>query len=824
MFKREEKIVVLAGLFHDVGKFRQRCTGEKIKHTELGYDFIMNEVKEEFTKILGNSEDAVTSAEIVRDHHEKPNSPLLKAIIEADHLSASERVDKELSAEGGIDWRHKYLSSLFSKIRLNSDTDLKLRYYKHELLTRENFGALIPKYDTESEAFEHKYKYNESDWESFKSDVKSALSFYETEEDFGTIIRLINIVFEKYIWCIPDFTGSRETDISLYNHMKDTAGFAHSIYLAGNESATSDKLALVTGDIPGIQNYIFEGIVRKPAKMLRGRSIYVQILTRNFATAFLDAFGLTECSLAMLAGGKFYIIAPFADKFTDNYLTARNNIEKYLINRFNFELKFTSSYTEFKYTELRDGKITFGELIESANEKLATDRFRIFNNTLVNNFSEDKFVIKDDFIENELDTDTNSIKCYLTDKPILKGHGSRYKFTDDGGKSTEKYVSSQAYSEYLTGEKVPYNNVIAELEKDNLSINTDKIYKIKDASSVSETRKILINPDLDELLKIKGDKKNIIKNSYIIETANYSMTGSDGAVEDFGTLSKTAEGAPHLTLIKGDIDNLGLIMSYGLDTGKEGLTSVSRITTLSNHLKYFFSFFMNGYLKNKKNVYTVFAGGDDMMLICHQSDSIKLLNDFNNTFKDFTCDNPEVHISYSLTGFNHSTPIKIVARMSDDNQEKAKKEGAVKETADNMPDDKACFHEEKNKASTYIFDTIVKNKELGLLEKTTEELAGWSKGEDPEISSGTLRHLFIISGIMKEWRETGNTAKLMWHPLLSYSINRNLKKKGAYKNTEVGKFFESVLAVSKDRKARELESIIYPAICSAIYKIRNFKQ
>ncbi|MBK8549854.1 MAG: hypothetical protein IPL53_01880 [Ignavibacteria bacterium] len=47
------------------------------------------------------------------------------------------------------------------------------------------------------------------------------------------------------------------------------------------------------------------------AKILRGRSIFVEVLTRNFASKILDKLGLTECNLIMLAGGKFYIVARF---------------------------------------------------------------------------------------------------------------------------------------------------------------------------------------------------------------------------------------------------------------------------------------------------------------------------------------------------------------------------------------------------------------------------------------------------------------------------------------------------------------------------------
>ncbi len=49
------------------------------------------------------------------------------------------------------------------------------------------------------------------------------MELYKGEEHFNTVINVLLMIFEKYMWCIPDFTGNKETDISLYNHLKDVA-------------------------------------------------------------------------------------------------------------------------------------------------------------------------------------------------------------------------------------------------------------------------------------------------------------------------------------------------------------------------------------------------------------------------------------------------------------------------------------------------------------------------------------------------------------------------------------------------------------------------
>ncbi len=76
--------------------------------------------------------------------------------------------------------------------------------------------------------------------------------------------------------------------------------------------------------------------------------------------------------------------------------------------------------------------------------------------------------------------------------------------------------------------------------------------------------------------------------------------------------------------------------------------------------------------KNDQVVYTVFAGGDDLMFIAPQSSAVELVNELNKKFGELVCDNPEIHISWSLTNFKDHTPVRIVADMAERNQKISK--------------------------------------------------------------------------------------------------------------------------------------------------------
>lgn len=592
---------------------------------------------------------------------------------------------------------------------------------------------------------------------------------------------------------------------------------------------------------------------------MRGRSIFVQVLARNFASKFLENFRLTECNLIMLAGGKFYIVAPNNDAFSDNYKKSIKDIEGYLIENFNYDLGFIAGYQNFSWNDLKNKKITFGEIIDKATENLNSNKTRQFKNRLFNSdgkLKPQQFILNHKYIE-PIEGDTNNIKCKVTDKPIRINRVGEIKDGDE-----KLLVDKQVKLEYEIGDEITDSNLFLIL--DDKKLNISKVYTIKNIPPNNSQQKILINPVLDDLLKPENVKKGFLKNTLFLEVANYCSEYFDEkekrkVVMPFDIMVEQNDGAKYLSLIKGDIDNLGLIMAYGLAREKsdiknedeeKDLTAISRTTTLSNHLKYFFSFFLNGFLKkweldkqkeieefeklrnpkvseeelkkikNENRVYTVFAGGDDLMLICPHSSSLNLLNSFNKIFNDFVVNNSEVHISYSLTNFKHHTPIRIVAAMAEDNQKASKNKFKSNLELKELLKDNECFYAQKDKGGTFLFETAVKNSRHDDLVFEKSRLVSWVLDNENPVTMGTIRNLLQISEIIKAYEDKKDTSKLIWHPMLTYQLNRNIKgKKGA--NDEVINFFENVLSIYQDKEQENIKDILYPVLCETIYKLRK---
>lgn len=796
--KVEEKILLLGSLLHDVGKFQQRCENIRRTHEVLGAEFAAR-FKEQFIKILGSETDYGKMVNVIKEHHNKKADELTQYCLNADHLSASEREEPDLNEKGQIIWGQRFLASVLGKAGLLNKKQ-NIVYYAQDILSAKNYSAIIPTITEEKE-----YNYPSGIFTSFTSDIEAVLNFYTDEKDFVTLVNILLKVIEKYMWCVPDFTGSSATDISLYNHLKDTAGFSHALY-----KSSGDELNLLIGYIPGIQNYIFNLANKKTPKMLRGRSIFVQIMSRVFASIMLKHFGLTDANLIMLAGGKFYIITPDTQDTIQKIEAGTKDIYRMLENNFDFELKYVYGIQKFNYTELRAKKISFGDIIEKAsadldaNKKCVFQEYRFFNEGKIN---EPGFGI--DF---EFDEDDSAVnKDEVTGKPINKSKKSKI----EGAVS-----SKQTKMEYKIGENIVRSNLLIEFTDDYSEIagepkKLDKNYKY------SVNPKILLNPNLEELLNIENLKGNILRDMVFIDAASY-CTLKDNQVLDFDKMAQQSSGARYLTLIKGDIDNLGLLMAYGLADDNNDLTSVSRTTTMSNNLKHLYSVFLNNFLEEweKKNsarsVYTVFAGGDDLMVIAPQSAALELLNEFNSCFKEFVCNNPEIHVTYSLTNFHPKTPLKIVSELSEENQEAAKQAA----TKDINLDDARAFYPENNKAYTRLHNANIKNEQLDYIIENKKMLIQLVDG-DNKFTRSVLRKLFELMEIKDYNKAEIQGTEGRWHPLLNYLVNRILKNKNnKYENKENEILFETLLKMNQ-KEFIMFSMTIYPLLNEVIYSIRN---
>jgi hypothetical protein len=179
-----------------------------------------------------------------------------------------------------------------------------------------------------------------------------------------------------------------------------------------------------------------------------------------------------------------------------------------------------------------------------------------------------------------------------------------------------------------------------------------------------------------------------------------------------------------------------------------------------------------------------------------------------------------------LTNFKHNTPIRIVSEISEDNQKEIKRKMMNPNILSEIDTNLNVFHYFNDKASTRIFETNLKNDVISEVVSNSEQLAKWEEDENNPVTQGIIRNLFYFAKILKDFEEKNDTRLIIWHPKLTYMINRLLKdKNGNYKNTEIKDFFDLSLKINKDNtEAKKLASILFPLTCQTIYRTRKKKE
>ena len=124
--------------------------------------------------------------------------------------------------------------------------------------------------------------------------------------DEAAFLRGAYDALQRYAWCLPDIYAAGETAVSLFDHSRVAAALAP-CHAGATEEVTA---VLVSGDISGVQDFIYTITARGAASGLRGRSLYLQLLTAAIAQFILNQLHLPPTSLLYAGGGHFFLLAP----------------------------------------------------------------------------------------------------------------------------------------------------------------------------------------------------------------------------------------------------------------------------------------------------------------------------------------------------------------------------------------------------------------------------------------------------------------------------------------------------------------------------------
>lgn len=522
---------------------------------------------------------------------------------------------------------------------------------------------------------------------------------------------------------IPSATAFRvKPEVSLYDHSKAVAALAVALwryhYEPGNDPAAvaaaqreradwgENKFLLIQGDLFGIQEFIFATggeTQRRAAKLLRGRSFYVGLLTECAALRVLDALALPPTSQIVNAAGKFLIVAPNTPATLDKLATVRAEIDAWF-------LQHSYGQSGVGLAWLPASCKDFLSDVGTANSH---GRFRDLMRRL---FAQLERAKAQRFDLCGTDAPPPLFAGFLDAFDNRRGtcqiDGRSPAVTDIPGRMHKIQLSRLAKDQIDLGNWLTYFKRLlvsrTPILKETLDIDLFG-YRIGFTASADETGRFGPEVQADNLLRAwdfslpAADGSRTLWNGYARRAINAYVprfqgdaAGDPGLPEkyrgsesdddlDIGpgepktfnhlacedrTLNARGgwDGIRALTTLKGDVDNLGLIFQQGLEA-----PTFAKMAALSRQMNAFFAIYLPWLCRTRyPNTYTVFAGGDDFFLLGPWYSQMRLARELRTEFRRYVAANPGIHFSAGLSMTKPGLPVRHLAELGEQALEAAK--------------------------------------------------------------------------------------------------------------------------------------------------------
>lgn len=694
-----EQVVSLAGLLHDFGKFTNRSSNyvknirnkeyKTYKHPVLSKEFVC--FLEE-NKIIESSELLENLKELVLKHHESLNFKDVKLAVgdiedeklrrignivaRADNYSAKERREEpvENDQKENTHWMRKPLNSIFETISLknNINENIKLDFaYKLNKLSYENIfpqdlatgkDANTFTGNTEESLYNH--------IKNFFEEVKKINS-----SNYEIFFSHLYLLMEKYMWCIASDTQTKISDISLFDHLKSTSALALASYEyhkekdileKGNQpNKKTEQFVVLVGDVSGIQSFIYDGIKAEgAAKTLRGKSFFVKMISDAIALYLIKEFKLSLANIILTAGGKFYILLYNTKNLMEKVEKIKKKLNDYLYKEFFGQLFVNIVTIKTNGEEIAE---RFNKILEKGNRELNQQKDkRFFEQIKINPIFDIEY--RNDGTT-ALDRLNEKFKEMGGKIPKAKFIGIRYSNEADN-KETFEVIDMMSIQFFNSKEEIDISN---KKNKIDLVITLNNIEIVENYPTILRF------------------------------ISNYAPLDKEkSSLKSFDDISKAATGNKKIAVYKADVDNLGMIFSIGLKKNKnisdeelekieeddeKDYRSISRISTLSRNMEYFFSYWMNAVFEKGKaaiwlgrikkeidfsDIYVLYSGGDDLVIIGPWDKIIYVSYFIRKNFEKYVTENNEVTLSGGVAISHPKLQIINGIEMAGEFEEKSK--------------------------------------------------------------------------------------------------------------------------------------------------------
>jgi CRISPR-associated protein Csm1 len=657
-------LAATAGLLHDLGKFRQRC-GVPGSHAEIGAKLV-----DEFAHLfpyewLDDLRDAVGN------HHRPPRKEVEELVKLADWFASGERESGEGIARR--DPGEAALVPITSRVELLYDGSSGEWGYRLRPLALEE-ETIFPALDVRlgPEAYRRQ-------WEGFITDLL-LVPRIQARHQLSTLVA----VLRKYACFVPSATPWEEDeefrtlpDISLYDHLKVTAAIAavltgvlpdevDALLRRDKDTWARPVCVAIRADLSGIQAFIYrvtEGGAKGKgtAKRLRGRSLYVTWLAEAMAQSLLSILELPSTNLLYCGGGRLDLLAPLGSETA--IATWTDAVEQFLVQEYGGILGVQVAFRTVCPQDFE----TYASVYEDLDATLRRAKQRKFASLLAAGFPEIKMV------HHVCPT------CDLSPVPepsVCQPCQDHHKIGGDLPRAThlvwlpagQDLPGLEGFFEWPE----PIRLRVGLLANEGLSGALRAIHEGELRAEVTRLN------DTDFLAVPVRETPSTAAFSFRF-LANRAPFDKHGGVLEFSEIAERSQGAAYLGLLKADVDHLGLVFRRGLAKGM----SISRLATLSSMIDLFFTGWV-GWLgdqtakrigHSENPFYTMYAGGDDLLVIGPWDAAIAFAEDLREHFQRFCCSNPNLTLSAAVECIKPHFPVRRFAGLLVDAIESAKEAG-----------------------------------------------------------------------------------------------------------------------------------------------------
>lgn len=724
--------VINGSLLHDIGKIIYRNDHSYGNHSDAGSKFIQNDE----IKIAEKK----TIIECIKYHHHH----LLKSaklseshpayiVYEADNIASGIDRREIYDNQSNMGFNEKIpLHSIFNE--LNSEkNNFKGAYPLTISFDKNDIKLPVQEIDF------LKQTTTQSGYGSLVSLLNRRLKELNGELDSpNSVLKILEAVGST----VPSSTSNKEIpDISLYDHSKITCAIASCMYLYAAEKGVedfkalffnskefrkTDAFVLVSGDLSGIQDFIYTIASKGALKSLRGRSFFLEIIIENIVDEILEEQGLSRANLIYSGGGHFYILMPNTEESNDLIIRAKEKINADLLEMFGISLYLELGSQKCSADDIGNGldvkkekENKLGKVFESVSKQLSKGKIQRYDSDLLSElFNQDSIYNKKTQNEKEC------IICGESDN-LVAFQGNEEQFACENCNDIAELGKTLAKSNTKKGKVLV--SVVSENGTNHLripSINSKAYMKLEELDKIQKN--ISIKPDSYKRVYSINELMTGFKYATHLWVGNYNKRTEDEKAVEFKELVKASQGIKRIGVLRADVDDLGKAFTRGFERpelhSRYDNVTISRSATFSREMSMFFKYEINklcngkgdkqfsfklpGNPKNllggEKNVVVVYAGGDDVFVVGPWDEIIEFAVNLRNAFKKFSLN--RLSLSCGIGIFDGSHPISQMARQTGELEDAAKSERADK----GMKDAVALFGIENGSAKNiYQWDEFI---------------------------------------------------------------------------------------------------------------------